>query len=115
MAGISGAAAAAGLYQKNALNAASQLAAGGTSSASALGDSTQQSVSFSDVLKDAIQQSEDLNTQSNADTLNLLSGNTDDMAGLLMDAKKSELALNLTIAIRNKAVDAYKEIMNMQI
>jgi flagellar hook-basal body complex protein FliE len=72
-------------------------------------------VSFSDILNGAIQNSEALNTASNCDTLNLLSGNTDDLAGLMIGAKKSEVALDLTVAIRNKAMDAYKEIMNMQV
>ena len=56
-----------------------------------------------------------MNAQSNSGTLDLLSGNTDDLAGLMIDAKKSEIAVNLTVAIRNKAMDAYKEVMNMQV
>jgi flagellar hook-basal body complex protein FliE len=77
--------------------------------------SEESSVSFADVLKDSIENSESLNVDSNVDTLNLLSGSTDDLAGLMIGAQKSETALNLTVAIRNKAMDAYKEIMNMQV
>jgi flagellar hook-basal body complex protein FliE len=48
-------------------------------------------------------------------TLELLTGNTDDLANTMISAQKSELAVNLTVAIRNKAIEAYKEIMNMQV
>jgi flagellar hook-basal body complex protein FliE len=33
----------------------------------------------------------------------------------MIAAEKAELALNLTISIRNKAISAYNTIMNMQI
>lgn len=71
--------------------------------------------SFSSIMKDAINQSESLNTQGNEDLLNLLSGNTDDLAGLMVDSQKAEVAVSLTAAIRNKAMDAYKEVINMQV
>lgn len=81
---------------------------------SAVQESSDQE-KFSNVLTDAIQNSEETNLDSNYDTLDLLSGNTDDLAGLMIGSEKSEVALNLTVAIRNKAIDAYKEIMNMQV
>lgn len=71
--------------------------------------------SFANVLKDTIDRSESQNTQSNVDLLNLLSGNTDDLSGLMVDSQKAEIAVSLTAAIRNKAMDAYKEIMTMQV
>lgn len=71
--------------------------------------------SFSSILKDTIDRSETQNTQSNVDLLNLLSGNTDDLSGMMIDSQKAELAVSLTAAIRNKAMDAYKEIMAMQV
>ena len=47
--------------------------------------------------------------------LTMLSGETENLSDLLINAQKSELAVNLTVQIRNKAMDAYKEIMNMQV
>ena len=79
------------------------------------GAATLEGSSFSDILKDTIDRSEMQNTQSNADLLNLLSGNTDDLSGMMIDSQKAELAVSLTAAIRNKAMDAYKEIMAMQV
>jgi len=90
---------------------------GGLGASSGVKESGGESgaVSFSDVLNQAVENQESMNAQSNSGTLDLLSGNTDDLAGLMIDAKKSEIAVNLTVAIRNKAMDAYKEVMNMQV
>jgi len=33
----------------------------------------------------------------------------------MLDAQKAEITLNLAIQLRNKVLDAYKEIMNMQV
>lgn len=71
--------------------------------------------SFSSVLNNALEGEENLSRTSNYDTLQLLSGNTDSLATLMASAKKSEIAVDLTVAVRNKAMDAYKEIMNMQV
>lgn len=71
--------------------------------------------SFADVLTDTLKQYQKEEAGSTIDTLTLLSGNTNDLATTMISAEKAELALNLTIAIRNKAITAYNEIMNMQI
>jgi flagellar hook-basal body complex protein FliE len=86
----------------------------GSVTGAASGDSAS-GTSFLDILKDSISQSEELNKDSNVSTLNLLTGNADDLSTLLIGTQKSEIALSLTSAIRTKAVDAYKEIMNMQV
>lgn len=41
-------------------------------------------------------------------------GEIENVHQVTIAAEQAELALNLTIAIRNKVVDAYKEIMRMQ-
>ena len=45
----------------------------------------------------------------------LLTGQTDDLAGLMIDIQRAELSLNLAIQIRNRLVDAYQELMRMQV
>ncbi|MDR0857691.1 MAG: flagellar hook-basal body complex protein FliE [Oscillospiraceae bacterium] len=47
--------------------------------------------------------------------MELLSGTNDDFSGLLLDSSKAELAVNLTVQIRNKVLDAYSEVMRMQV
>lgn len=75
----------------------------------------QAGTDFSGILSDMLEQYDQVDRESEYASLNLLSGNTDDLSGALIATEKSEIALNLTVAIRNKAVDAYKEIMNMQV
>jgi flagellar hook-basal body complex protein FliE len=70
---------------------------------------------FADVLGKALEKFDSVSDENAQDTFDLLTGNTDDLSGTLISAEKSEIALNLTVAIRNKAVEAYKEIMNMQV
>ena len=76
---------------------------------------SSSATSFANILSNAISTAERTNTDSNAATLNLLTGNTDDLSSALITTEKATVALDLTVAIRNKAVDAYKEIMNMQV
>lgn len=77
-------------------------------------EKTEES-SFTDILSDAISNSEELDDLSGMDTLTLLSGNHNNLSDLLINSEKSELAVNLTVSLRNKAIAAYKEIMNMQV
>lgn len=71
--------------------------------------------SFADVLADALGQYRAVDNAGDEATFALLSGGTQDLSDTLIAAEKTELALGLTIAVRNKAVEAYKEIMNMQV
>ena len=71
--------------------------------------------SFANILTQAIENSENLDESVNVDMLTMLSGETQNLSDVLISAQKSELAVNLTVQIRNKAMDAYKEIMNMQV
>lgn len=70
---------------------------------------------FSKALMDALDKYKELDNKSDVSTLDLLTGNVEDSSSVMIASEKAEIALNLTVAIRNKAIDAYKEIMNMQV
>lgn len=70
---------------------------------------------FKDILGEALDRFEKLGDENAQSALDLLTGNTDDLSNTMIASQKSEIALNLTVALRNKAIDAYKEIMNMQV
>jgi flagellar hook-basal body complex protein FliE len=70
---------------------------------------------FKAVLNEALNRFERIGDETARSALDLLTGSTDDLAETMITAQKSEIALNLTVAIRNKALEAYKEIMNMQV
>ena len=71
--------------------------------------------SFADILTDSMKTAAELDAADKASAIELLIGQSDDLAGLLLDAQKAELSLNLALQIRNKVLDAYNEIMRMQV
>jgi len=71
--------------------------------------------SFADILTGAFGAVAQTDTVDKASALQLLAGQSDDLSGLLLDAQKAELSLNLALQIRNKVIDAYTEIMRMQV
>jgi flagellar hook-basal body complex protein FliE len=71
--------------------------------------------SFSDVLTDAFTQYQKSEAGNTVDTLTLLTGNTEDLSSTMIATQKAELALNLTISVRNKVISAYNQIINMQV
>lgn len=44
-----------------------------------------------------------------------VTGNLSDIHQLMIESEKTSLGLELTVQIRNKMIDAYQEIMRMQI
>ena len=45
----------------------------------------------------------------------LAAGQVEDISQVVVAAEKADIALQLTLAVRNKAVEAYQEIMRMQV
>lgn len=71
--------------------------------------------SFASTLKDAIANVNDRQIQSDALTNNLINGGDVDLHEVMIAAQKASVTLNATIEIRNKAVEAYQEMMRMSI
>jgi flagellar hook-basal body complex protein FliE len=71
--------------------------------------------SFSDIFSDIYDLAENTDVQDKQSVLSLLTGNVDDISDVMIDSEKAEIALSLTIEVRNKILDAYNEIMNMQV
>ncbi|WP_420852219.1 flagellar hook-basal body complex protein FliE [Paenibacillus hamazuiensis] len=70
---------------------------------------------FGQFLNDAIAKLND--DQSTVDKLNqqFVKGELSDVHQLMIASEKASLGLELTVQVRNKAVEAYQEIMRMQI
>lgn len=73
------------------------------------------SVSFSDFLNGAIQQVSDLQNQSDQLNEDFALGKTDNIHQVMIAAEKADMALQFTVQIRNKILDAYSEIMRMPV
>ncbi|KNY28385.1 flagellar hook-basal body complex protein FliE [Pseudobacteroides cellulosolvens] len=72
-------------------------------------------LNFAEIFNNAINSVNDLQIQSKELTENLAVGRTDNIHEVLIAGEKAEVALQLTMQIRNKILDAYSEIMRMQI
>jgi len=70
--------------------------------------------SFSDALMNAIEQVN--NQQVAADVMNakLASGQAPDLHTVMITSEKASVSMQMAMQIRNKAVEAYQEIMRMQ-
>jgi len=70
---------------------------------------------FEDILTEALRAVGHTDAVDKVSTLELLMGESDDISGLMIDAQKAELSLQLALQIRNKIVDAYNEVMRMSV
>ena len=74
-----------------------------------------QNVSFTDVLKAGLAQVNELQFEAENQAVRFAAGETDNIHGVLIAGQKAEIALQLATAIRTKILDAYQEIIRMQI
>ncbi len=83
-----------------------------TSGKPAAGESTSV---FSDILDKALDTVEGTETDNQESTAALLTGEDEAIHTAMLNAEKSYMALSLTVQIRNKVLNAYNEIMQMQL
>ena len=57
----------------------------------------------------------DLQNQADQLSQDVATGKSSDLAGATVAVEKASIAIDLVSAIRNKAVDAYQEVMRMQV
>jgi flagellar hook-basal body complex protein FliE len=88
---------------------------GAASRAGSASASGTASGSFTNILSDAMGDAQDTEVSAQAQNIALLTGETDDLHTPIIEAQKAELALNLAIQVRNKVVEAYNQVMNMQV
>ena len=68
---------------------------------------------FADMLQSAVDQVNATDQVSKEDAIKIASGNTDNLHTVMINAEKADLALQLMVQVRNKALDAYTEIMRI--
>lgn len=71
--------------------------------------------SFADTLSDAIGNVNQLHKVADKKSEMLATGKTDDVADVMIAAEKADIALKVMVQVRNKVIDAYNEIMKMQV
>ncbi len=75
----------------------------------------QTSIPFKDILAESIAQTEELAKITEEDNLKILMGDVDNLAQIQINSMKAESMLQTTVQITTRAVNAYKEVMQMQI
>ncbi|MEA5136672.1 MAG: flagellar hook-basal body complex protein FliE [Candidatus Fimivivens sp.] len=70
---------------------------------------------FEHVLKNAIQNLDDLQSASDKDAIDLALGRTDDLHNVQITTMKATAAIELTAGITSKVLSAYQQIINMQL
>ncbi len=71
--------------------------------------------SFADTLKEAVNNVNELHLDADRKAQELATGKTDDIAGVMIATEKADIALRAMVQVRNKIIDAYQEIMKMQV
>lgn len=71
--------------------------------------------SFTDILNEAMKDAGETDAAAQQQNVDLLTGENDSIHSAMITSEKAELALNLVIQVRNKVVDAYNEVMRMQV
>ncbi len=71
--------------------------------------------SFADTLAEAVQNVNQLHLDSDRRAQELATGKSDDIAGVMIATEKADIALRAMVQVRNKIIDAYQEIMKMQV
>ena len=75
---------------------------------------SDDSVSFGDVLKNAVNQVNQQNDSAAAQVNNLLQGGGSDMNDVMIAVEKADVSFQLMMQVRNKIVNAYQDIEKMQ-
>lgn len=78
-------------------------------------ESTQAGKAFSQFLSEAIADVNTLQNKAEKASLDLAAGKLQDVSQAVIAAEKAAIAMQLTMQVRNKVVDAYQEVMRMQV
>jgi flagellar hook-basal body complex protein FliE len=76
---------------------------------------SENGVSFKAMVKDSIGEVNKLQNQADQTAVKLATGDIEDVHRAMIDMQKAKLALDFTIQVRNKVIEAYQEIMRTQV
>lgn len=76
---------------------------------------TQGAAGFGALLQEGIEKLGQLQAEAEQQTQKLIAGESVELHRVVMAGEQAALAFELTMSIRNKAVDAYQEVMRMQV
>jgi flagellar hook-basal body complex protein FliE len=71
--------------------------------------------SFADTLKEAVGTVNTLQKQADVKMQELATGKTSNIPEVMMAAEKADIGLRMMVQVRNKIIEAYQEVMKMQV
>ncbi|MBE8949808.1 MAG: flagellar hook-basal body complex protein FliE [Quinella sp. 3Q1] len=71
--------------------------------------------SFGEFMIDALKKTNELELESERLNAAMAAGRIEDISQVVVASQKAEIALQLTLQLRNRATQAYQEIMRMQV
>ena len=100
----------------NAIAAAASAsgAVGASGNGATAGSGAGSPAPFADLLTDAVGQVNALESQAGAAVRGLMTGTGVDVHQAMIATEKASMAFELALAVRNKAVQAYEQVIGMQ-
>ncbi len=71
--------------------------------------------SFSDILKDSVEKVNTFQTQADTAIKELVAGRNKNIHETMLTVERADTSLKLMMQVRNKVLDAYREVMRMQV
>ncbi len=84
------------------------------SSVSTTGSAESSSIPFAGVLKTMVEQTSALDQQASQAVTGLMNGQGVEIHDAIIATQKADMAFELALQVRNKAVAAYQQMMSMQ-
>lgn len=76
---------------------------------------TKSTLPFQDLFQDAVNNVKSTDSNLDQELYKLATGQTDDLHNLTIASQKATLSVQLLVQLRNKALDAYNEVMRMNV
>lgn len=78
-------------------------------------DNKEAAPGFADMFKDMVKQTNQLQSDADTSAMQFATGQVDNAHDVMIATEKASLSMSLTLQVRNKLLDAYQEIMRMQV
>ena len=87
----------------------------GTNLGNVLNKKEKTDGSFEDLLKKEIDQTNDMMEKADKAQADIATGSVEDLAKASITIQKAEMQMKMVLEVRNKAINAYKELLKTQI
>ncbi|MCA1797120.1 MAG: flagellar hook-basal body complex protein FliE [Geobacteraceae bacterium] len=79
------------------------------------GQKSSATTGFSDMLADAVSQTNEAQLNADKAAVALQTGKAENLHEVMLGMEEADISMRLLVQMRNKAMDAYQEIMRMQV